>query len=161
MKPRGEVIEIGEACGNPTRPVADLFDSTERRLKQIPKLLAILIGATAIGDVIDFGLGAVEQVRQVGTVALVAILGDPGASLHQSPQRRFLGHDVGVVARVGRGGHHRDQGVQVRCPADAPQQIVPVKLASHCDRVDRSATPVEVQDGRADGLVHGSVKVGG
>ena len=104
----GHLIEFGEAGRHPAGDPAlggDGVDLIHRRLEQCLQHDEILSGAT-FGDVVDLGLGAVDDLVDIGTLrAGVAVLHHPGAGFHQSAQQRLLGHDARVVAGVGGGGH--------------------------------------------------------
>ena len=110
----GHVIEFGEAGRHAAGDSAlrgDRVDLVHRRLQQCLQHDEVF-GGTPFGDVVDLGLGAVDDLVDVGTLCTgVSVLHHPGASLHESAQKCLLGHDARVVAGVGCGGHRRDQGV--------------------------------------------------
>ena len=122
----------------------------------------VVLAGAALGDLVDGGLGAVDDVVDLGAlVAVVAQLHDPGAGLDQPAQDRLLGDDLGVVGGVGRGGHRGDQRVQVRRAAEPDELAAALQLGRHGDRVGGLAAAVEVEDAVVDGLVGGPVEVVG
>ncbi len=164
MQAVGHLVELGETGRHAARDTAvggDGVDLVHGRLQQILERNEIL-RRPALGHLVDLGLCAVDHLGHVGALgARVAVLDDPGAGLHEAPQQRLLGHDGRVVARVGRGRHRRDQGVQIRCPADPAEQVPAVQFRGDRHRVGRFAPPVEVQDRVVHVLMGGAVKVAG
>ena len=92
---------------------------------------------------------------------VVAHLHDPGAGRDQPAQGGPLGHDLRVVAGVGRGRHRRDQRVQVRRAAYPGELTGAGQLGRDRDGVGGLAAAVEVEDAVVDELVRGTVEVGG
>ena len=139
----------------------DRVDLVHGRLQQVLQRHHVL-AAAVLGDVVDLGLGAVDDLGDVGPLgAGVPVLHHPGAGFHQAAQHRFLGDDAGVVAGVGRGRHRRDQRVQIRGAADAAQQAAPIEFGGHRHRVGGLTVPEQVQDHVVDLLVVGPVEVAG
>ena len=102
----GELVEVGEAgrdADHLAAAGADRLDLVERALHD-RRQRQVVLGGPPVGDVVDLGLGGVDDVVGVA-VAGVAELDDPGAGLDQPAQDRRLAHDPRVVAGVGRGGH--------------------------------------------------------
>ena len=82
-----------------------------------------VLGSALLGDVVDFSLGAVDDVADFRSVgAGVAVLHDTGSGLDEAAQDGLFGDDAGVVASIGGGGDGGDQGVQVGGAADASKQ---------------------------------------
>ena len=115
---RVEVGEAGRDAGHRAGPAADGLHLVHRRLHDVAEDGVVLAGAP-LGDVVDRLLGPVDEVVDLAAVGGVAQLHDPGAGLDQAAQDGPLGHDPGVVAGVGRGGHAGQQRVQVGRAADA------------------------------------------
>ena len=162
MQPVGDLVEFGEPGRHAARQTAtggDRVDLVHGGLQQRLEGDEVL-GVTPLGDVVDLGLGAVDDLVDVGALgAGVAVLHHPGAGLDQPAQQRLLGDDARVVARVGGGGHGGDQGVHVRRTADAAQQPAAVEFGRDGDRVGRLAAAVEIQDRVVDVLVGRPVEV--
>ena len=160
----GHLVEFGEPGRHPARQTAvgsDGVDLIHRRLQQVFQRDEVL-GEPTIGDLVHFGLRAVDNLGDVGALGTrVAVLHHPSAGFHQPAQQRLLRDDLRVVAGVGGGRHRGDQGVHVRRPADPAQQPAAVQLGGHRHRVGRLAPPVEVQDGVVDVLVRRAVEVAG
>ena len=115
----------------------------------------------ALGDLVDLGLGAVDDVVDLAALgAVVAELHDPGAGLDQPAQDRLLARRSRRSSRRWpRSGTRGDQRVQVRRAADPGQLAAALQLGGHGDRVGRLAAAVEVEDRVVDGLVRGPVEV--
>ena len=164
MQTVGHLVEFGEAGRHAARDTAvggDGVDLVHRRLQQILERDEVL-GQPPIGDVVDLRLRAVDHLGHVGTLgAGVAVLHHPRSGLHQPAQQRLLGHDARVVARVGGGRHRRDQGVQIRCPADPAQHSAAVQFGGDRHRVGGLPAAVQVQDRVVDVLVRRTVEVAG
>src|SRR5690606_3648422 len=119
-----------------------------------------VFGGAAFGDLVDLGLGAVDDFGDVLAVgARVAVLDDAGARFDQAAQDRLLRDDLGVEAGVGRGGDGLGQGDQLGGAADAPELAAAFEARGGGDRVGGFAAAVEVEDGVVDGLVRGAVEV--
>ena len=164
MQPVGHLVEFGESrwhtAGDPALG-RDGVDLVHRRLQQFLQRHEVL-GGLALGDVVDLGLCAVDDLVDVGALGPgVAVLHHPRAGLHQPPQQGLLGDDARVVAGVRRGRHRRDQGVQIRRPADAAQQPTAVQFRGHCDGVGGFTAAVKVEDRVVDVLVGRAVEVAG
>ena len=117
----GEPVEVGEAGGHADHPVAAVPERPRSRPAcrcMMSRQRQVVLAGALLGDRVDLGLGAVDQVVDVAAVGRVAELDDPGAGLDQPAQHGPLAHDPRVVAGVGGGRHRRDQGVQVRRAAD-------------------------------------------
>ncbi len=139
----------------------DRIDFVHRRLKQVLQRNEVF-GRAAVGNVVDLGLRAVDNLGDIGALrAGIAVLNDTRTGVHQPAQQRLLGHDGGVVARVGRGRHRGNQRVQVGRAADTPEQPSAVKLRGHRDGVRGLTAAVEVEDRFVDALVVGAVEVAG
>ena len=124
----------------------------------------VVLAGPPLGHLVDLGLRPVHHVvdgagHALATGRAVAHLHDPGAGLDQPPQDRTLGHDLGVVAGVGRGRHPGDQRVQVRVAADPGDGAGPGQLGGHRHRVGRLAPAVQVEDRVVDQLVRRTVEV--
>src|ERR687893_355891 len=100
---------------------SDGVDLVHRGLQQLFERDEVLAGA-ALGDLVDGGLGAVDDVVDLGALrAVVAQLHDARPRLDEPAEDRLLGDDLRVVGGVGRGGHRGDQRVQVRRAAETDQ----------------------------------------
>ncbi len=125
MQAVGHLVEFDEPRRHATGQAAvgcDRVDLVHRRLQQILERHEVF-GRAALGDVVDLGLRAVDDLGDVRALgARVAVLDHPGARLDQPAQQRLLRDDARVIARVGCGRHRRDQRVQIRRPTDPPQQ---------------------------------------
>ena len=160
----GDVVEVGEAGGHAEgHPTArgDGVDLVHRRLEDVLEGHVVL-GDAAVGDLVDGGLGAVDDVvgvRALGPV--VAELHDARARLDEASQDRAVGDDLGVVAGVGGRGHRGDEGVQVRRPADAQELAPALELGGDGDGVGGLPAAVEVQHALVDRLVGRTVEVVG
>ncbi len=158
----GQLVQLDEPGGHADHlaaAVADRLDLVERALHDRGERLIVLAGA-ALGDGVDLGLGGVDD-RVDLAVAGVTHLRDAGAGLDQAAQDGALGHDLGVVAGVGRGRHRGQQRVQVRRPAGPGDLPALGQLGRDGDRVGRLAPPVQVEDGVVDQLVGRLVEVVG
>ena len=109
MQAVGHLVEFNESRRHATSESTvrrDRVDLVHRGLQQVLECHKVFRGA-ALGDVIDLGLCAVDDlgdVRALGT--RIAVLHHSGARLDQPAQQRLLRHDARVETRVG-GGRHR------------------------------------------------------
>jgi len=161
MKAVGQLIELRETGRHTAQPAAartDRLDLVIGGLQQIAQRLVIL-GALALGDLIDGLLGGVHDVGDLA-LAGVAQLGDLDGRVDQPPQHRLVMHDLGVVGGI-RGD--RDGGQQVRqvdMAAHLAELTAPVEFGCDGDGVCRIAVTVEVDDRLIDQLMGGAVEVG-
>ncbi len=158
----GQGVQVGEAGGDAADAAAvgadrlDLLEGLRHDLRQ----RVVVLGDPPVGDRVHLGLGAVDEFVGVA-VPGVAELDDPRARLHEPPQDRAFPDDPRVVAGVRRGGHRRDQRVQVRGPADAGQLAAPGELVGDRDRVGGLAPRVQVEDRLVHELVRRAVVIAG
>ena len=157
-------VEVREAGGDAQGDASaggDGVDLVHGGLQQLFEGDVVLARA-ALGDLVDRGLGAVDDVVDLAALhAVVAELDDPGAGLDEASERGLLGDDLGVVGGVRGGGHGRDERVQVRGAAEADQVAPALQFGGHGDRVGGLTAAVEVEDALVDGLVRRTVEVVG
>ena len=125
MRPVGEFVQLVEAGGDAHHAFAAVAGGLDLVHRGLHDVLQddVVLGGPALGDGIDLSLGLVDEVFDFAVLA-VAQLDDLGAGVDQAPEDGTLGHDLGVVAGVGRGGNGLDELVEVGGPAD------PVDLAA-------------------------------
>ena len=150
----GEGVQVGEAGRHPGHSAATAADGLD--LVQGPRHDVrqgeVVLADAMLGDPVNLGLCPVHEFVGV-TVAGVPELHDAGADLDQAAEDRALPDDPGVVAGVGRGGHGRDERVQVRATADAAQFTALAQQVADRHGVSRLTTAVELQDGLVHDLV--------
>ena len=162
MQAVGQLVELGEPGRYATGQTAvrrDRVDLVHRRLQEVLQRDEVLRGP-ALGDVVDLGLRAVHDLRDIGALrAGVAVLDDPGTRFDEPAQQRLLRDDAGIEPGIGGRRHRRDQRVQIRCAADPSEQIPPVELRGDRHRIRRLTAAIEIQDRVVDALVVGPVEV--
>ena len=154
---RVEVAEAGGDAGEGAAAAADGLDLVEGAGHDLRERV-VVVGDAAVGDAVDLGFGAVDQLVGVA-VAGIAELDDAGADLDQAAEDGPLADDAGVVAGVGGGGHRGDERVQVGGAADAGEVAALGELGRDGHRVGRLAAAVQVEDDLVDQLVGGAVVV--
>ena len=161
MQAVGQVVEVGE----PRRDTGHLaglarggLDLVDGCLKHVTEH-GVVVTAALVRHRGDLGLSGVDDVDDVAAALPVAHLDDLGPGIDQPPQHCPLGHDLRVVARVGRGRHLGDQLVQVGLPADPGQVAALGQLVGDGDGVGRLAAAVQVKDRVIDQLVGRAVEV--
>ena len=156
----GERVQIGEAGGHAhhlAATVGDRLDLGEGAVHEIAQREVVLRRAP-LGDLVDLGLRPVDDVIDVALPG-VAHLHDARASLDQAAQDRALLDDRGVVAGVGRGGHERDEGVEVGRPADPADLARAGELGGDRHGIRGVALAVDADDRVVDGRVGRAVEV--
>ena len=162
-RPFVRLVEVGEAgrhADHRAAAVGDRLDLVEGALHDVGEREVVLAGA-ALGDGVELGLGAVDDLVGLAAVGAVAHLDDLGAGLDEAAQDGALAHDPGVVGGVGRRGDRRDQRVQVGRAADPGDLAALGQLGGDGDGVGGLAAAVEVEDRVVDGLVGRLVEVAG
>ena len=157
----GQVVEVDESGGHTdhlARRPRGVLDLVGRGLEEVAEEVVVL-AAALVGDLVDLGLRCVDDVLDVAAARAVAHLDDPGAGVDEAAQHGTLGDDLGVVARVRRGGHRRDELVEVGLPADAGQVAALGQLVGDGDGVGRLTAAVEVEDRVVDELMGRAVEV--
>ena len=77
----------------------------------------------------QFARRVLQPVGDVGAFRTgIAVLHHPRAGLHEAPQQRLFRDDARVEAGVGGRRHRRNERVQIRRPADPPQQASAIQL---------------------------------
>src|SRR5690606_6547037 len=112
------------------------------------------------GDPFQLGLCLVDEVVNVAGAG-VADLRDASPGLDEAAQRRTVSHDPGVVAGLLAEGGALYQRVQVGGAAHSVQQSASAEPVHHCDRGDRGAAVIQIQQRVVDELVGRAVEVGG
>ncbi len=157
----GQVVEVRESRGDTshlTRPARGMLDLVNGRLEHIAEH-RVVVAAALVRHRIDLGLSGVDDVHDVTPALAITHLHDLRAGIDQPSQHRPLGHDLRVVARVGRGGHRGDQLMQISLSAHPGQVAALGQLIRDGDGVGRFAAAVQVQDRVIDQLVGGTVEV--
>jgi hypothetical protein len=162
MQAVGHCVEIREpgrdASGSPASR-CDRIDLVHGGLEQFLQG-DVILAHSPLGDLVDGSLRTIDDLVDVSTVGpVVAELHDPSTGFHETAQHRLSRDDLGVIPGVGRGGHSRDQGMQVRRSADAEQLAATFQLGGHCDWISWLTTPVEIEDAVEHDLMSGPVEV--
>src|SRR5690606_15079644 len=117
-------------------------------------------GVPGGGDPFQLGLCLVNEVVNVAGAG-VANLCDASPGLDEAAQRRTVSHDPGVVGGLLAEGCALYQRVQVGGAAHSVQQSARAEPVHHCDRGDRGAAVIQIQQRVVDELVGRPVKIGG
>src|SRR5690606_12429542 len=112
------------------------------------------------GDPFQLGLCLVNEVVNVAVTG-VADLRDASPSLDQAAQRRTVSHDPGVIGGLAAEGGALYQRVQVGGATHSVQQSASAEPVHHCDRSDRGAAVIQIQQRVVDELVGRAVEIGG